>query len=362
MEHTKNTLTIHLYRVDEALASIRWAILSRNHNDAIFWGLELYDSNLEAEAIQMLHTVWISRLGFGMGSWYNFIQLQEICKHKHIDRDRLCQILMSWCRIQNHDTSAFYLLIRGASTDRQSQPVLNIDLEDTLRRGKLLDAWLLSISVDPTIQMSILTKIATEKGRKYAIQQLRKSRLTPIEQRAAAFVLVTLDTVKWSAAQTALSDTIPSELIESIEQWDAEDSLRVRRSLKVRPEAILYLCQRSSQSVQESNEIEIQDNLEDSLKYSIYWQGVLKPYMKGGNWKTDSLKEKFYETFFINDIPDEWSLNDREKSHGRGLGKADAIALKQFLNHTFQRSETFGIQDYDISTITLNSLRQTIEI
>lgn len=371
MEHTKNYLTIHLYRVDEVLASIRWAILSRNHTQAIFWGLELYDSNMEAEAIQMLHMLWISRLGFGSGSWNCFIQLQELFKHKHIDRDRWCQLLMSWCRIPNHDTTGFYLLIRGASTPCDWQPRVvhtkeygSIDeaLDDMLRRGKLLDSWLLSRAIDPDIQWSILLKLAIEKGRKQTIQQLRKSKLTPIEQRAAAFVLVSLDTVKWSATLVTLSNTIPTELLESIDSWDAEDSLRKRRIFNVRSEAILYLCQRSSQPVEESNESEIQNNLDETLKSSNYWQGVLKPYMKGGDWKSNALKEKFYDVFFnykIYDIPDEWSLSDREKSHGRGLGKTDSVALKQFLHHTFQRSETLGLWDYNLDTITLNSLNFT---
>ena len=351
MEHTKNTLTIHLYRVDEVLASIRWAILSRNHTEAIFWGLELYDSNMEAEAIQMLHTIWISRLGFGTGSWNCFIQLQELCKHKYIDRTKWCQLLMSWCRIQNHDTTAFYLLIRGASTPCQSR-IVDTVLENTLRSGKVLDAWL--ITKDQDVQWSIVSKLATEKTKKQAIQQLRKSKLSPIEQLAAAFVLVGLDQLKWSDSQVALSDTIPSELTEAIELWDAEDSIRKRRVFKIRHEAMLYLSTRSSQPVEESNESEIQNDLEETLKSSSYWQGVLKPYMKGGNWKTDLLKEQFYETFFLDDIPDEWSLNDREKSHGRGLGKTDAVALNQFLNHAFQRSETFGIRDYDLSMIREN--------
>ena len=363
MEHFKNCLTIHLYRKDEALASIRWAILSRNHTEAVFWGLELYDSNMESDAIQMLHTTWVSRLGFGTGSWFRFIQIQGT--GKHVDRDDWCKLIVSLCRASLHDTTAFYLLIRGASTAYTWQPAfahskeyltLDVALDHTLRRGKLLEAWLLSRAVGATAQWSILVKIATEKGRHHAIKLLRNSLLLPIEQLAAAFVLVTLNQVAWAAAQLPTVITLPAELVQAIEGWDSTDSLRLRRAIKVKPEAIVYTCRRSSQSVSESNEHEIQGDLEINLVTSSYWQGVLKPYRKANSWKSDVLKEKFYDLFFIHDIPDEWSLADREKSHGRGLGKPDDHALKQFVHHTFQRSETLGLWDYDKTLDSLESL------
>jgi hypothetical protein len=34
---------------------------------------------------------------------------------------------------------------------------------------------------------------------------------------------------------------------------------------------------------------------------------------------SDDVLEQFYEQYFPDDIPDEWSKQDQEKSHGRGL-------------------------------------------
>jgi hypothetical protein len=51
----------------------------------------------------------------------------------------------------------------------------------------------------------------------------------------------------------------------------------------------------------------------------------------------------FYSTYFPCDIPDEWSSQDREKSHGRGLARTSDAGLKRFLDSLFQRSKSIKI-------------------
>jgi hypothetical protein len=172
---------------------------------------------------------------------------------------------------------------------------------------------------------------------------IQMSVLNPLEKLAAAFILLSIKVVLLNPPEHL---QLPSEVSALIQEWDAENSLRKRRTFKVRPEAILYLCQRSSQPVEESNQGEIQEHLEANLQASSYWKEVMKPYMK----KTDRKREEFYDTFFsqsTHDIPDEWSLADREKSHGRGLGKSKEVAFKQFINATFQRSTVAGIWNFN---------------
>jgi hypothetical protein len=56
-----------------------------------------------------------------------------------------------------------------------------------------------------------------------------------------------------------------------------------------------------------------------SLLASPIWAGILDDYVSSDNeWIDDEKKEAFYTKFFgESDIPDEWSLADREKSHGQ---------------------------------------------
>ena len=393
-------LTIHLYRKDEALASIRWAILSHNHIETLFWGLELYDSNMESDAIEMLAMTWITCIGFG-----SFACLESLTKANTLDRDEWCELLMGWSRSEVRDTTSFYLMLR--SRDPISEYTVTFPhekkyesyddaLRDTLRRGKVLDAWLLSdciqtvryqmltppsggvksqfmisnsTSSDPKfrplggqnfVSCGILEEVAQEKGRGDALKVIQECKyLNELEKRAAAFVLVTLDDARYGNSQAPLKCIITDECRDAIQGWDAENCMRARRVYKVRYDAILYLCERSFQPVEESNESEIQDQLESTLLASSYWKNVMKPYMK-----TERKREQFYDTFFsylTHDIPDEWSLSDREKSHGRGLGKTKEQAFKQFIRSTFQRSTTLGIWNCDISTLRIPDKETDLE-
>jgi hypothetical protein len=300
---------------------------------------------MEDDAIQMLATTWVTCIC--SSSKFESEILERLTRAKNLDRDQWCQLLYAFCKAK-HDSTAFYLMLRGTCEPAEWQPVftythsyirLEDALEGSLRRNKLVDAWLIARSIDPKIQWTLLEKLAAEKGTENIINGIQASTVSTIEKLAAAFTLVSIQ-------ETVLSSPdhyeLPSELSLLIQEWDAENSLRKRRAFKVRPEAITYLCERSSQPVEESNECDIQEHLEETLLASFYWKGVMKPYIK----KTDRKREEFYDIFFsqsMHDIPDEWSLADREKSHGRGLGKSKAVAFKQFLNATFQRSTVAGI-------------------
>ena len=361
MKRSETEVTIHLYRKDEALASIRWAILSRNHTEAIFWTLELYDSNMEQDAIHMLYTVWLSRIGFAPGSLKALKELQDL---SIADRDTWCQTIFSWCRFAIHDTTIFHILLRGASipTDWKPRgvhsndyPTLTAAFTDTLLRRKLLDAWYIARAMPPIDQWTVLVRIVETKESCYKewLNAIQSSSLTDVEQRAAMCCVITLDPALVVATLGLRpSGTLPSELIDTIASWDAEDSLRKRRAYKVRYEAITHLCARSQQPISESNESDIQDGLEKTLLASPYWHDTISKSMA-----TDLKRESFYDTFFpctLHDIPDEWSRTDREKSHGRGLGKTEDEARRHFIHATIQRSETLGLWNSTLDSNTVS--------
>jgi hypothetical protein len=351
MEQFKNALTIHLYCKDEVLASLRWAIIVHNFTETAFWGLELYDSNMEHDVIYMLSRLWISQVGFG-----SFGLLESLGSVDISDRDAWVSYLMAWTRVRIHDSTAFHLLLRGASesatwtphfTHNKEYMGMKDALEDCLRRGKLVDAWLIGRAVDSAEQWCLLERLAIEVGRSRELTVLRESDLSDCEQRAAAYTMVCLGGETWSAALKDINTSDPPiEVKQAIDDWDAEDSLRKRRVFKVQAKAIGFITERSSQSKDISSESQITDDLVESLKQSMYWSSILQNYMNDGDWLSDSAKEEFFDTFFplrLHDIPDEWSEAEREKSHGRGLGRDPQVGQEWFLDSIFQKSVTLGI-------------------
>jgi len=355
MKQSEKCLTLHLYRKDEVLAAMRWAIITNNLLESIYWGLELFDSDMEQDALQMLEFIWLSQIGF---SSFSFLRrILDIYKTGELDRDSWISLLNSMARMKSRDSTAFYLLIRGATEPCDWTPsfkhtytynTLSDALTDTIQRGKVLEAWLISRAMKPDEQWIILKSLAIQKGRSESLCEVQMTTLSEYEQRAAAFVLLGLTDEQWKKVFEPLIEyELPSEIIKAIDEWDSEESIRLRRVYKIKPEALLYITERSVQSVLESSEKDIQGDFLESLIDSPYWSNILKGYINSRNeWISDRYNEMFYDTYFpykMGDTPDEWVTADREKSHGRGLGRSEEAGLKRFLDTLLQRSMSLGV-------------------
>jgi hypothetical protein len=216
---------------------------------------------------------------------------------------------------------------------------------DCLKRGKLNEAWLLGRAMSIDEQWELLTEYASELGRSEALSALKELRPSSYENLAAGYVLVSLDEITWISSQTPIENIIVKEVKEAIDDWQSETSMRKRRAIKPRSEALLYITERSKQTPYVSSEPDIQYELINTLKASEYWSCILEHYMTDGlcRWKSDDHLESFYETYFPDDIPDEWSLQSREMSHGRGLGKSEEQARIRFIYYTLQRSKSIEL-------------------
>jgi len=218
-------------------------------------------------------------------------------------------------------------------------------VEDCLKRRKLNEAWLLARSMSIDEHWQLLSQYAAYIGRSEALSVLKELRQSTYENLAASYVLLSLDEITWFSSQAPIETIVQKEVQEAIDDWKSETSMRKRRVIKPRSEALLYLTDRSEQTPYVSSEPDIQLGLLDTLKSSEYWACILEHYMTEGlcDWKSDEHLESFYETYFPDDIPDEWSLQSREMSHGRGLGKPIEEARVRFIYHTLQRSKSIEL-------------------
>uniref|UniRef100_A0A6C0AP60 Uncharacterized protein n=1 Tax=viral metagenome TaxID=1070528 RepID=A0A6C0AP60_9ZZZZ len=339
--------------MDEVLSSLRWSIITHNLTDTAFWTIELFESNLIQECIELLETIWLYHIGFG--SWFALRLILYTYEAGDINQANLLAITCAFAKRRLCDSTVFHLLLRGAIANKKpwvpafphtteyhtvQQAVL-----DCLKRGKLQEAWLLGRALTEEEQWTLLEGMANELGRSDELLVLKELRECRQESLASSYILVSLDHISWMQSQEVMDNTIPREVQSAIEEWNALDlskSMRKRRAIKPKPEALL-LTARSKQTPYESSEPQIQDGLLHALRDSEYWSGILEPYMNGDKWKTQRHKELFYDTHFPQEIPDEWSLADREQSHGRGLGKSEEQARARFIQLTLQHSKSLEL-------------------
>ena len=358
MKIPKEVLTLHLYIYEEVIAALQWAIITHNHTEAVFWGLELYDSGLMDDVFEALIATWAQHMGFGkncLAALYNMIQLKEC---EDLDRDMWIYSLYIWSNIRNMDTTAFQLLVRGSTIPEtwniqfaHKTEYMNLEsaLTDCLLRGKLTEAWLIGRAIPSDRQWSLLESLCQKKDRAEAFSAIKSLEMSDSIKRSVCFVLTTISDSTMSQSFTVPNmSELPEEISNSIDLWDSEESMRKRRTFKVRPEALID-CSRVTLPTDESNLLDIQLDLEANLMASPCWQVILEDYMdqdNEGQWKSDIYREMFYGTYFpssTDDIPDEWSLKDKGQSHGRGFGKTVNVAVRQYINNILRNKRCLGV-------------------
>ena len=312
-------LTCHLYRVEEVIASLRWSLICRAYTEAIYWAIELFDSDYIKEAFECLTKTYLLYIGLkSHPSLYE--QLLKMRTSEELDRDEFILLVYNLARIKCRDATPMHLIVRGLvevtwkpSFVHKTYKTLEYAVWECLRRGKIKEAWLFSqgghLQIKDTVSYSCLDAIEAQA---VYISQYSKAPYEP---------------------ETRIYDTLLKELYVSIAEWDSEQSMRKRRLYKPKPEAIVFTCERTHSNT----ESDIMDRLNKTLFSSPYWKAILAQYgsVEGQEmqWSTELLKEHFYDTYFTDDIPDEWSAADREKSHGRALHISEPVAKIKYYNN-----------------------------
>jgi len=155
------------------------------------------------------------------------------------------------------------------------------------------------------------------------------------ESRAAALLLVCQPKVA-AAPKYYVDERLVAE-------WSELEGRRARRQFKIRSEACLLYSERGRMPRTTTNIEEIREPL-TALHGSPYWDTIAAEF---GGWKpiykNDASKEAFYDLYFPDDIPDEWSVADQEKSHGRGYVGGGGEDEKRLLMSLYGTSSSLGL-------------------
>jgi hypothetical protein len=115
--------------------------------------------------------------------------------------------------------------------------------------------------------------------------------------------------------------------------WTTLIGRRIARQYAIPDAALTATTTRGSLSSKYTNVADVREPVGLLSEGCKFWQEVLQ---KRGItmvedmvcFPNDDVLEQFYEEFFPDDIPDEWSAADQQKSHGRGCKKVDGTPTK----------------------------------
>ncbi len=165
-----------------------------------------------------------------------------------------------------------------------------------------------------------------------AIKMLRET-ATPypesqlLHQAAAILTIVTAANTTTSVSPTATK--VSAIALRDWETWSALiDNVRAARIHAIPVDALHTGTTRGSISAKYTNDADIHDPTPLLPAACQWWRGVIQtvqvhvdPHTDIVTWPDDETLEAFYQRYFppTVDIPDEWSVADRAKSHGRGV-------------------------------------------
>jgi hypothetical protein len=331
-------LTRHLYKEDEVPAALMYCILNARHVEAAFWCLELLDSEMIEQLMDVLRRTWLYGIGIKNLKW--LYEFQAVFEGDTIDPELVLRLTIGLSRSVK-DRSI--LTILAANLETQPDRVNTCTVSETytpleaftaraILQRKTLCAWGGIRAMETSDEF--LNKIALSKhgiaGRKFLT--FLKTQSFPLwEQRAVALAALCLTREEFSTSRNHLeSPELLKEVLDGLEEWYPLLGRRARRIYKIPSGALYWMCQRGREvSVYDTNIKEITGRMEkpSALWGSTFWDRVAEEL---GGWvaiKTDDIiRERFYDTYFPDDIPDEWSVADQEKSHGAGPLQRGATA------------------------------------
>lgn len=346
-------LTRHWYRREEVVEALRYCVLEHKALEACFWLQELLDSEEAALAIITLMECWL--LGYGMveagPAW--LLRAQAIITTE-VDEEELadlCWILARADKDERDSTVVAMSVICGH--DRlNSLPPEPLGPSTIITGGGQIVDYMYGACMQGKLRCAAwcwpYLPVAQAWYTIRAVCEAKRIDVAPLDALATWYAWMPMEEHPgWTAALEIAAmmyvcgcATVRTlnvahrrwgpELDAARQKWLGNAGRRARREYEIPRGCLYYTTERGRTSNLVSNIVEVREPfkwvggcafwdrvIEDGKLLHSSGEGVFEDaYDRGSNGE---YYEEFMEEFAPDDIPDEWSLVDQEKSHGTGV-------------------------------------------
>jgi hypothetical protein len=337
-------LTRHFYALDEVHAALQYASTRNDRLETLFWCKELLLSQCVGETISTLFESWLWHKGpfqlqWLLGAWATLAG-EELSE----DDVLLAAYQLSAISYRHRDHSLWNILVltaQGAAPERLTPktPAILPSSDDrecyfvrALYQGKAYSAWWMSRRMATDRVWELLAWYATHCTKHGASYHTCCKALQNYEQllgyrtdeydtivRCLAVLSLCLSPSQQAHSLSSLPSAIDATSLTRLAEWQQRLGRRSYRIYSI-PTACLYGTGRGRIPWQSSTVSQLN---EAHLIGCPFWEEVLSEYaMVVGasiHWNSDDTMEQFYHRYFPDDLPDEWTKAEKERSHGDGL-------------------------------------------
>lgn len=364
------SLSRHFYSLDEVQAALTYSTARSNQKETLFWCQELLSSGLVAEAISCLFESWLLHTGAFRLQW--LLDAQSKLASDELEESDILLAASNLSSVSNlrRDNSLWNILIlTGCEPDKQPDrvtpktPIGAMDLFEgaelyfvrAMYQGKARCAWWITQFISVERVWRILRWFAENVCGKYSEKYMEC--LLALEKYDAllGFKSAEYDIIIRCAAVLAFCIS-SSERDKSFKplamDLDRDEAafLRELKTLEGRKEARIYtvpvLCLygvtgRGRSHWSQQNFVKL-NNVEKYIRGCAFWDDAIAKFSLDNEgeeeikWNSDESQEEFYECYFPDDIPDEWSRAEKLKSHGDGvLGPTEKVSIVKYTRVNF---------------------------
>jgi hypothetical protein len=296
-----------------------------------------------AETISTLFEAWLWNKGPFCLAWMSVAQ--RLASDEVTEEDiLLASYQLSWVAHTQRDHSLWNILVltaQGASPDRvtlKTPPYLpsksehEIYMFRAMFQGKAYSAWWMSRHLSDERVWELLRWYVIHNCPMYADHYL--SCFTILNQyesllgyrsdeydviiRCLAVLSVCLNGEQQEKSWSSLPGTIETRLQTTLCEWESECGRKQHRRYSI-PSACLYgRCRRGRMKWSEST-VPYLGALEKGFIGCPFWEEAIAEYQHHDTWSSDDAREAFYDRYLVDDVPDEWTKAEKQKSHGDGL-------------------------------------------
>ena len=351
-------LSRHFYSLDELQAALLYSSYRSNINESLFWSQELILSGNIGEATSTLFESWLWYTGPYRLQW--LIDAWKTLASDEVTEDDILLAtfrLASTASTATHDNSIWSILVLHAQNpdampDRVTPktPAM-LPSDDTkaeeiyffraLFQGKARSAWWISCHFKEERVWELLDLYACHNCSKYynsyricleALQNYDKllgyksAEYDVIVRCMAVLSLCIRPDVQCKSFKHQAGE-ISEQHDSLLKEWSQNIGQKSRRIYSI-PNMCLYgITPRGRSQWSQHNLVQL-NNVEKYLLGCPFWDEAISEYAEINSnnkdddvikWKSDNAMEEFYNKYFPDDIPDEWSMPEKRKSHGDGI-------------------------------------------
>lgn len=285
-------LTRHLYEIDEVIS----ALLQVQDDSALFWLWELIVSREEELARSVLN-ISIPKM-----DWITLFEYAKIARDLLVKAQKPTKQTYS-----RPDLATDFISSLTSTTDVEEARELWFGLDDACARKNIIAAaWFLKTTTLPSDSVWAALALIDPAIPQWSGPMINQ--IAALWKRYKGDPAIEANKAKWS-------------------EWNSMAGRRKARVYKIPDAAFTPATTRGALSTKYTNIADIREPVGLLSEGCKFWKETLQAAGitttdETVSFPNDDVLEKFYAEFFPDDIPDEWSAEDQQKSHGRGRLKS----------------------------------------